>query len=214
MDLPDNVHVLPESPLMRVLMTVLRRAETPSDQFRGAALRIGRLLAAQAVGEEPLEEFSVLTPLEMIVGTRFKRPAALVPVQRAGRALLEPFGELLQNPRIWALGLSRDHVTFQPREYSSAIPRMVPPEVGTCYVLDPMLATGGSAEYAVRMLKERGARQVVFVGVVGAPEGVALLHERHPDVPVYLAALDRQLNERAYILPGLGDFGDRYDNSL
>lgn len=213
--LPDNVHVLPQNAAVRTLMTVLRDADTPSDRFRAAARRLAPLIAAEAVNEEPAERFDLRTPLEVTDGYRFRRGAAmLVPVRRAGGAFEEAFCHLLPNPHICEIGLSRDHVTLQPSEYSCKVPERFPDEVYTAYVLDPMLATGGSAAYAVELLKRRGARRVVFVGVVGAPEGVGLLHERHPDVPVYLAALDRELNERGYILPGLGDFGDRLNNSF
>ncbi len=214
MDLSRNLHVLPPTNALRTRLAVLRSTFTTSSAFREAALQIGRMLAERALEEHPAVVLGVSTPVENTFELAFpERSAALVPILRAGNALVEPFCELLPNPSVWHVGMSRDHETKRPRVYSNAIPKEVPP-TKTCYVLDPMLATGGSAEEAVRLLAEGGASKVVFVGIVGAPEGVRRLHGTYPDVPVYLAALDRCLNDDAYILPGLGDFGDRYYNSL
>lgn len=215
MVLPDNAHVLSSTRVLGVLMTVLRNRNTRSPEFRFAAKRLSRLLAASALEEEPIEEFSIETPLETAVGTRFDAQAALIPVLRAGHALTDAFAELLPDPHIWQLGLSRDHETHLPREYDSKVPSQISDRVYSAYVLDPMLATGGSAEYAVRHLKERGARRVVFVGVVGAPEGIAFLHEHHPDVPIYLATVESGLTPNKYIVGNaVGDFGDRYYNTF
>lgn len=217
MALPDNFHVLSETPFQRVLMSRLRDIVTDSTVFRAATLHLGRMLAMQAVGEMPVvSTVEVQTPLEITTGHFFVGTSSLVPILRAGLALEEPFLELLPRSKVWHLGVSRDHETLRPRPYSCAVPdRIAEDDFGerVCFVLDPMLATGGSAEYAVRLLKERGAKKIVFVGIVGAPEGVRFLHERHPDVPIHLAQLDRCLNEKGYILPGLGDFGDRWTNS-
>lgn len=218
MDLPDNVHVLPQTPLQRVLMSRLRDVATDSTAFRAATLSLGRMLAMQAVGEMVVVERDELpTPVEMTTGHFFAGSSSIVPILRAGLALERPFLELLPRSKTWHLGMSRDHQTLQPLLYSCAVPEWISEDgsgTPTCFVLDPMLATGGSAEYAVRLLKERYAKKIVFVGIVGAPEGVRFLHERHPDVPIHLAQLDRCLNEKGYILPGLGDFGDRWTNSV
>ncbi|MEI6511030.1 MAG: uracil phosphoribosyltransferase [Candidatus Uhrbacteria bacterium] len=213
MDLPDNVHVLPQTIAVQALMDRLRNTFTESDQFRATALRLGRLVASSAVDEQPCEDGVIRTPVEETRGLRFTKSVALVPILRAGNALVDPFCELLPNPRVWHVGMSRDHETHRPSVYMNAIPKR---DIGgmTCFILDPMFATGGSAVEAVRLLRERGAKSIVFAGIVGAPEGVAHFQEACPDVPVYLAVLDRCLNENAYILPGLGDFGDRYYNSF
>ncbi len=217
MVLPDNVHVLPQTQLQRVLMSRLRDVATDSTVFRAATLHLGRMLAMQAVGEIAVAiDIELHTPMETTTGYFFVGTSALVPILRAGLALEEPFRELLPRSKVWHLGMSRDHETLQPIPNASAVPdRIAEDDFGerVCFVLDPMLATGGSAEYAIRLLKERGAKRIVFVGIVGAPEGVWLLHKRHPDVPIHLAQLDRELNAKGYILPGLGDFGDRWTNS-
>jgi uracil phosphoribosyltransferase len=209
----QNLFVLTETNLLRMLITTLRDRQTESQEFARAANLVGRLLAAQALEFERLSERRVVTPLEATDGACFFGSSALVPILRAGEALVALFRELLlRHPHVWHLGLSRDHETLQSREYLCRVPEAVS-DFTRCYVLDPMLATGGSAEHAVRLLKKRGAHHIAFVGVVGAPEGVRFLFERHPDVRVYLAALDRELDSRGYILPGLGDFGDRYFGS-
>lgn len=215
MDLPDNVHVLPSSRVLDVLMTTLRDKETRSPEFRWTAKRLSRLLVAQALEEEPVDTVEIETPLEHALGWRFGSQAALVPVLRAGNALVDAFTEQLPDPHVWHLGLRRDHETHKPFEYDCKIPLRISDRVRTCYVNDPMLATGGSADYAVSLLKSRGAERVVFVGVVGAPEGIAFLHERHPDVPIYLATVEEGLNSLAYIInKAIGDFGDRYYNTF
>lgn len=216
MVLPDKVHVLPETALVRSLMSVLRNKRTPSDVFRPAAITLARLTVAAAVEEEPTEEFDFETPLEYAIGYRFRRGrAAVVPILRAGGAFEGPFAEALPNPRFLHLGLSRDHETLEPKEYKSSVPRRIGSRLSTIYVADPMFATGGSALYAVDMLKKRGAKKVVYVGLVGVPEAIERMHGRHSDVPIYLGSLEAGLNERGYIRGNaIGDFGKRYYNSF
>ncbi len=217
MDLPDTLDVLPQTANVRALMSTLRDKNTKSQRFRATTLSLGRLLAARVLADQSVVTgHMVYTPLEDAAGVKLRGLQALVPILRAGQALVSPFDELMDDPYIWHVGVSRDHVTLKPKKYSCAVPEHVDPYglgAPTCFVLDPMLATGGSAEYVISLLKKRGATNIVFVGIVGAPEGVTFLHERHPDVPIHLAALDRCINEKGYILPGLGDFGDRYFNS-
>lgn len=216
MVLPNAVRVLPETALVRSLMTTLRNRSTPTDVFRPTAITLARLVVAAAVEEEPVEEFDIKTPLESAIGYRFRRGrAAVVPILRAGGAFEGPFCETLPNPRFLHLGLIRDHATLQPKEYKSSIPRRIGPGLRTIYVADPMFATGGSALYAVDMLKKRGARKVVYVGLVGVPEAIDLMRGSHPDVPIYLGSLETGLNERGYIRGNaIGDFGKRYYNSF
>lgn len=217
MSFPDNLHLLPNVPLARTLMSTLRYKDTNSQRFRRATRDLGRLLAQQALTNLPVAYgYQIETPLEKTDGATLRSTQALVPILRAGQALVDPFEECLHDPYIWHVGVSRDHETLKPREYSCAIPEDIDlygMSAPMCFVLDPMLATGGSAAYVISLLKKRGATDITFVGVVGAPEGVAFLHEHHPDVPIHLAALDRELNEKGYILPGLGDFGNRYFHS-
>ncbi|NBS41547.1 uracil phosphoribosyltransferase [bacterium] len=219
MDLPDNLHVLPQTANVRALMSTLRDKTTNSQRFRRAADQLGDILAIHALATQPVADGHVVrSPTgEEPRGAKLGGLQALVPILRAGQALVPSFDKFMDDPMIWHLGLSRDHQTLLPREYRCDVPENVDPNglwVPHCYVLDPMLATGGSAEYAVRLLKTRGAQKITFVGIVGAPEGVRFLHERHPDVDIHLAVLDRCLNERGYILPGLGDFGDRYYHTV
>ncbi len=216
MDLPDNVHVLPRSGIVRTTLTVLRNRRTPSDVFRAHAIRLGRLVMAEAVNEEPLEEFPIRTPLEAATGFRFRRGAAgVVTVLRAGKAFMAPCEEMLPNPKFWDLGLSRDEETLEPSEYMCKVPRRIGNATSRVYVTDPMFATGGSATYAVDLLKSRGARRIVFVGMVGVPEAVERMHALHPDVPIYLASLEGGLNAHGYIeRDAIGDLGDRFHNSF
>lgn len=212
-----TLHVLPYGAVVRTLMTTLRNRRTPSDQFFLCAKKLGRLVAAEAVQEIELEGFTFRTPMEACEGYRFPRGrTGLVPVLRAGNALEGPFREILPNPRVWHVGISRDHKTLKPRQYSSSIPkRSVARRVDTVFVLDPMLATGGSAAHAIELIKVRHAPRVVFVGLVGAPEGVNLLKREHPDVPIYLASYEEGLTDNGYIERyAIGDFGDRFYNSL
>jgi uracil phosphoribosyltransferase len=217
MGLPNNVHILPQTANVRTFLSTLRDKNTKSQKFRVATRGLGRLIAARVLDEQPLVDGHVVhTPLETVPGTKLRGLQALVPILRAGQALVEPFDELMDNPYIWHVHVSRDEKTHKPILRSSVVPEHIDPHglwVPHCYVLDPMLATGGSAEYTIRHLKQRGAEKITFVGVLGVPESVAFLHERHPDVAIHLAVLDRCLDENAFILPGLGDFGDRYFNS-
>ena len=222
MDLPKNLHLIPQTTSVRALITTLRDKSTRSQEFRHNASRLGELLAAQVLANQPVHTaaFALSPTGECTDAAVLKGSQALVPILRAGQALVGPFERFMSDPSIWHVGVSRGHETLKPTQYFCAVPEKIvavidhPGFLDThCYVLDPMLATGGSAEYVVRLLKARGAKRITFAGIIGAPEGVKFLHEQHPDVDIYLAVLDRCLNEKGYILPGLGDFGDRYFNS-
>jgi len=216
MILPDNVHVLPEMAIVRSLMTILRNRRTPSDQFRPAVLHLARLTVACAVEEEPIDVIQIQTPLEEAEGYRFRRGrAAVVPILRAGNAFLDPFAEALPNPKFWHLGLGRNHETLQPRQYSCSVPKRIGSRTDTVYIADPMFATGGSAKFAADLIKARGARKVVYVGLVGVPQAIDLMQTHHPDVPIYLASIEDGLNPRGYIWgKAIGDCGDRLNNSF
>ena len=194
-----------DHPLIQHKLALLRRKETSKKNFRELVDEISMLLAYEITRDLPLETVDIETPLErttvrMIAGKKL----VLVPVLRAGLGMVEPILRLIPSARV---GLYRDHDTLQPVEYYFKIPTEV--ETRRFFVLDPMLATGGSASAAVQMLKDRGATRIALVSIVAAPEGVQRMADDHPDVPVYSAALDRQLNDKGYIVPGLGDAGDR-----
>jgi uracil phosphoribosyltransferase len=194
-------------PVAEDALAALRAKGTGPADFRRLARRVSLVLAAEATRDLPLAEADVETPLEVARARRMERRVVVVPVLRAGLGMLDAFLELVPSAEVGYLGLERDEATAVARCYYDK----VPPELGdaTVFVLDPMLATGGSAERAIEGLVGRGARRVRLVSVVAAPEGVARLEDVVPDAEVYAAALDRELDARKYIRPGLGDFGDR-----
>ena len=200
-----------DHPLAGDLLTRLRDRDTGPAEYRALARRLGTLLVAEATRDMAVEAATVETPLERVQGTRLAQGVVAIPVLRAGLGLLDAVVDLYPDAVVGYLGMERDEVTHEPRDYYAKLP----PLAGRrALVVDPMLATGGSGTAAVRYVKEAGADDVVFVCVVAAPEGLARLQVDHPDVRVVAAALDRQLNADAYILPGLGDFGDRLYGTL
>lgn len=195
-----------DHPLAGHLLLQLRDKATPPAVFRNITKRLTACLIVEATRDLPTREVSVSTPLEETTGTALAAPIVAIPILRAGLGMLEAVVELFPEVRVGYIGLERDEATFQPSEYYAKMPDM---SDAITIVLDPMLATGGSAEAALSSVKEKGAQRVVMVSVVAAPEGIGALQEAHPDVDIYTAAIDRELNENAYIMPGLGDFGDR-----
>jgi uracil phosphoribosyltransferase len=185
----------------------LRAVETKPPEFRSLVAAISRLLFFEATAELKLKLLTVQTPLEATTCQILAEKVGLVPVLRAGLGMAEAMLEALPEATVWHLGLYRDHTTLKPVTYYNKLPAKPDMDVGI--VLDPMLATGGSAIAAIDILKKAGTPRVMFVGIIGAPEGVAALQNAHPDVPAFLAALDSHLNEVGYIVPGLGDAGDR-----
>jgi uracil phosphoribosyltransferase len=165
------------------------------------------LLAYEATMDLLIDPAEVQTPLAITTGATLKEKVGLVPILRAGLGMVEGVWEILSSAEVWHIGLYRDEKTLKPVQYYNKLPVM--PTVTVCLILDPMLATGGSAIATVDILKNWGAKKIKFVGLIGAPEGIAALQSRHPDVPIHLAAVDDHLNERGYIVPGLGDAGDR-----
>jgi uracil phosphoribosyltransferase len=200
------LHVV-DHPLLAETMARLRDRTTPCDDFRTLAHRAGLLLAAEATRDLPTLAAAVRTPLETASVRRLSARVVAVPVLRAGLGMLGAFLDLVPAAQVGYFGLERDETTAVARRYYEKVPE----ELSDAFVflLDPMLATGGSAVMAVEGLRERGARRVRFLCIVAAPEGVTRLTEAAPDSEIYTAALDRGLNDRKYILPGLGDFGDR-----
>jgi uracil phosphoribosyltransferase len=188
-------------------MAALRDRATPGPEFRALARRVSVLLIAEATRDLPTAESFVETPLERAPARRLAARVVAVPVLRAGLGMLDAFLELVPSAEVGYFGLERNEETAVARRYYEKVPK----DLGSAitFLLDPMLATGGSAALAIEGLRGLGARNVRLLSIVAAPEGVVLLEKQAPDVTVYAAALDRGLNDRKYILPGLGDFGDR-----
>ena len=202
-----NLTVL-DHPLIQHKITVLRDRETSTKKFKELVDEIAMLMAYEATKELALEAVEIETPLERTTQMKLRgKKLTVVPILRAGLGMVDGIIRLIPSARVGHIGLYRDHETLEPVDYYFKIPP--DPEVRDFLVLDPMLATGGSAAAAVQSLKSRGATRIRFMCLVAAPEGVRRMLEVHPDVPVFAAALDRQLNEQGYILPGLGDAGDR-----
>ncbi|MCA1726531.1 MAG: uracil phosphoribosyltransferase [Actinobacteria bacterium] len=195
-----------EHPLVGHLLTELRDRDTPPHVFRTLTKRLTFALLLEAVRDLSPVPRAVDTPLEQTDGFAMPDDLVAVPILRAGLGMLEAVVDLLPEVSVGYIGLERDHATFEPSAYYEKLPPM---EGHTVLLLDPMLATGGSASRAISVIKARRPREVRLVCVVAAPEGAERLAADHPDVRVFAASLDRELNDRAYILPGLGDFGDR-----
>jgi uracil phosphoribosyltransferase len=194
-------------PLIQRDMTILRNKETSSNVFRSVLRRTASVMAYEVTSDLETRKIRVETPLERTDGYTIVDPVILVPILRAGLGLVGGFVEVLPEARVGHVGLYRDEVTLSPVDYYLKLPRKLGHSL--VIILDPMLATGGSAASAVSVLKERGAKKIRFVSLVAAPEGVKFLRRRHPEIRIYTCALDRALNEKGYILPGLGDAGDR-----
>jgi uracil phosphoribosyltransferase len=201
-----KLHVV-SHPLVDDVLAALRDKRTASAEFRRLAHRVSLLVTAEATRDLPTAEARVETPLEQTAIRRLSRRVVAVPVLRAGLGMLDAFLELVPSAQVGYFGLERNEETAVARRYYEKVPKDLRGAV--VYLLDPMLATGGSAAMAIEGLNSMGARQVRLLCVVAAPEGVAHLEQAHPEAEVFTAALDRGLNEHKYILPGLGDFGDR-----
>lgn len=193
-------------PLAGHLLAALRDRDTPPELFRTLTRRLTTVLVLEATSDLDTEEISVPTPLEETKGLHLAQPLVAVPILRAGLGMLDAVVDLFPEVRVGYIGLERDEATFEATQYYSKLPKVDDARV---LLLDPMLATGGSAAAALRALKGAGAKRPRMVSVVAAPEGIRAIEDAHPDVQIYTAAVDRELNQMAYILPGLGDFGDR-----
>jgi uracil phosphoribosyltransferase len=210
------MHANPDFPSLRIVshplvqhkLTILRDRETPTKIFKELVDEIAMFMAYEATSDLALEEVPVDTPLERARGMRVAgKKLTLVPILRAGLGMVEGIYRLVPGARVGHIGLYRDHDTLQPVDYYFKVPSDAAER--DFFLLDPMLATGGSAIAAVSSLKRAGATRIRFMCLVAAPEGVRKLSAAHPDIPIYCAALDRELNDSGYILPGLGDAGDR-----
>ncbi|MDX1670997.1 MAG: uracil phosphoribosyltransferase [Balneolaceae bacterium] len=205
----DFKHVkLVEHPVIARDLTILRNKHTSIENFRSAIRRIGNILAYHALMELPLREFDIETPIRQTSGYDIDQEVIVVPILRAGLALTDALINFIPDAKVGHLGMYRDEDTHEPVDYYSNIPPGV--KQGMVLVVDPMLATGGSANDALNFLKKQGAQHLRFISLISAPEGLRRLEEEHPDVPVITAGIDEKLNDDAFIVPGLGDAGDRY----
>ncbi|MEO8287267.1 MAG: uracil phosphoribosyltransferase [Chloroflexota bacterium] len=202
----NNVFVS-SHPLVLHKLALMRSIKTEPKKFREVVREITGLLLYEATLDLPTVEIDVETPLATMKGRRIADRIGFVPILRAGVGMVDAALDLIPTAQVWHIGLYRDHRTLLPIEYYNKLP--VQPTVDICYVLDPMLATAGSASATVKVLKDWGASRIKYVGLIAAPEGVERLHSEHPDVPIHVAAVDSNLNEKGYIVPGLGDAGDR-----
>ena len=194
-------------PLIQHKLALLRSVDTEPKKFRELIREIAILLAYEATADLGLEDVDITTPMEGTRGKTLTEKVGLVPVLRAGLGMVHGIWEMMPSAEVWHIGLYRDERTLRPVEYYNKLP--VDPTVQVCLILDPMLATGGSAVATVDILKKWGARRIKFVGIIAAPEGIEALTTAHPDLPIHIAAVDSHLNEIGYIVPGLGDAGDR-----
>ena len=207
---PKGLHGLTiiDHPLIRHKLTLMRSTDTPSARFRQLLHEISHLLAYEVTRDLPLEDVEIATPITLTKDKQLSgKKLCFISIMRAGDGLLQGLLDLVPSARVGHVGLYRDHETLKPVQYYFKMPQGL--EDRRCYVVDPMLATGNSAAEAIRLVKEAGAKDIHFLCLVSAPEGVKTLHTAHPDVPIFTAALDEGLNEDGYIVPGLGDVGDR-----
>jgi len=196
-----------EHPLITHKLTQLRRKETETKDFRYNLSEIAALMAYEITRDLPMKEVDVMTPMGKCKTKELSGTVVLIPVLRAGLGMVEGITNLIPDAKVGHIGMYRDHETLKPLTYYSKLPDNL--EDAVVMVLDPMLATGGSASAAITAIKESGAKKIKLVCIIGAPEGVMKIEKDHPDVQIYLASLDERLNEIGYIVPGLGDAGDR-----
>lgn len=202
----SKAHVF-EHPLIDHKLTIIRDKNTDTKAFRESVNEIAALLTYEITRDLPLKEKVIETPVSTTKGFELKDKIVIVPILRAGLGMVEGIHGLIPNAKIGHVGIYRDEETLEAKQYYAKFPEEI--KDSTVLLLDPMLATGNSTVKAVDILLESGAKNIIFVGIVGSPEGVKTLQKSHPNVKIYLAALDEKLNENGYIVPGLGDAGDR-----
>ena len=207
----DKVFVM-NHPLIQHKLTIMRDKNTSVKDFRECAHEIGLLLGYEATKEMELEDFEIETPITKMTGKKMKRQIALVPILRAGLGMVDALMDIIPAAKIGHIGLYRNEETLEPVEYYCKLPTDVADR--QVLVLDPMLATGGSAIDAISMIKKRNVTRIKFVCIIAAPAGIEALRKAHPDVDIYCGAVDEKLNENGYIVPGLGDAGDRLFGTL
>jgi len=194
-------------PLVKHKLTVLRETRTDHRTFRELVRELTLLLSYEATQDMTTQPKKVTTPMGEAVGLEVDETIGLIPIMRAGMGMVDGIMELLPSVQVWHIGLYRDEETLHPVQYYNKLPSA--PTVQICLVLDPMLATGGSAIATVNILKDWGVKRIKYMGLLAAPEGVEALSKTHPDVPIHIAELDERLNDIGFIVPGLGDAGDR-----
>lgn len=204
----DSMITIVSHPLLAHSLTILRKKETATEEFRRHAAVVSKILVFEATKALQLEDEHIDTPLAPFAGKRLSDDVVVVPVLRAGLAMLFAIQDFLPSVRVGFVGLERDEKTAIAREYYQKLPKIFASH--KVLVIDPMLATGGSFDDTLTILKDKGAKHMTVVCVVAAPEGIARVRKHHPDVPIITGAIDEKLNSKAYIVPGLGDFGDRY----
>ncbi len=202
----ENLYVS-NHPLVLHKLALMRSIDTEPKKFREVVREITLLLLYEATLDLPTIEVDVETPLANMKGREIADRIGFVPILRAGIGMVDAALDMIPTAQVWHIGLYRDHRTLLPVEYYNKLP--VQPTVDICLVLDPMLATAGSATATVKVLKDWGAKRIKYIGLIAAPEGVERFHNEHPDVPIHVAAVDTRLNDVGYIVPGLGDAGDR-----
>jgi len=194
-------------PLVKHKLTRLRDERTEPKKFRELVRELAALLVYEATTDLATKPVHIRTPMTETDGEDLQEKIGLIPILRAGLGMVEGVWELMPSAEVWHIGMYRDESTLKPVAYYNKLP--VAPTVAVCLILDPMLATGGSAVATVDILKKWGVSKIKFVGLIAAPEGIARLQDAHPDVPIHIAAIDDRLNENGFIIPGLGDAGDR-----
>jgi uracil phosphoribosyltransferase len=199
--------VVLDHPLIDHKMAIIRDINTDTKKFRENVNEIGALVTYEITRDLETKEVQVQTPITMTTCKVLKKSVVVVPILRAGLGMVDGIQMIIPTAKVGHIGMYRDEETLEPHEYYAKFPEEI--KTGTVLVVDPMLATGGSANMAIDAVKKRGAKDIRFVGLVGCPEGVAAIQKNHPDVDIYLAAMDEKLNEIGYIVPGLGDCGDR-----
>lgn len=200
--------VVVNHPLIDHSLTVIRRKDTGTEEFRRHAGIVSKILLVEVMRELKTEKVKIETPLSPMTGKKLKDEVVVVPVLRAGLAMLFAIQDFLPAVSVGFIGLERDEHTAQAREYYRKLPNIFVSH--KVIVLDPMLATGGSFHDTITALNEKGAKYITIVCIVSAPEGIAFIQKHHPDIPIVTAAIDKKLNSKKFIVPGLGDFGDRY----
>ena len=194
-------------PLVAHKLAKLRNVETKPKKFRELIREISTLLAYEATADLATKPITITTPMGEAAGQELLEKIGLVPILRAGLGMVEGVWEMMPSAEVWHIGLYRDEKTLKPVQYYNKLP--VSPRVGAVMILDPMLATGGSATATTQIVKDWGVKRIIYVGLIAAPEGIQHMQTDHPDVPIYIGAIDDHLNEIGYIVPGLGDAGDR-----
>lgn len=202
----ENVKIF-DHPVIQHYLTIIRNQETPTQLFAESVTKIMSLMVYEITKELPTVEVAVRTPLKETVGKLLSKKIVIAPILRAGLGMVEGIRQVVPEAKVGHIGMYRDEVTLQPKEYFCKLPKDV--SDATVYVVDPMLATGGSVLKAIEILQKAQAKDIRLVFLLGAPEGIKAVHDVYPEIPIYLAVLDEKLNESGYIVPGLGDAGDR-----